>query len=238
MKIPSDMKTLRAIILLLAVTTLGGCTTLAPQNTIPVANTQHTIYFVYRKWHTSIVLEADQLAARSPKLANALGAEKFARIGWGDGDYFTGKSKSWSTATKALFASRYSALQLLTYGNELLTEIPPETIVPLAISDQGLARLTAFINASVAVDAQNIAIGLPAKNADTGLFFQSTERYNVFNNCNTWSGKALRLAGLPIANRLTAQGIFQQAQAISRVQAYAGLFDASKTRNINKRSMP
>lgn len=204
---------------------MAGCTSLPKASAVPIANTKHTIYFVYRNWHTSIIVDAKQLALQSPKLAADLRGEKFARIGWGDGDYFTGKSKTWGTAATALVASHYSALQLLTYDDNFLNEIPPETIVPLAISDDGLQRLISYIDTSVAVDEKNTALKLQAHIADTGVFFQATERYSFFNNCNTWSGQALRLAGLPVAKRLTAKSVFKQAQEISRNQAQAGLFN-------------
>lgn len=203
---------------------MTGCTSLPKGNTIPIINTKHTIYFVYRKWHTSIILDAKQLAIQSPKLAEDVRGEKFARIGWGDGDYFTGKSKTWVSATSALVASHYSALQLLTYDDDFLNEIPSDTVVPLAISDRGLQQLIQYIDNSVAVDEKKSALRLQAYVADTGVFFQATEHYSFFNNCNTWSGQALRLAGLPVTNRLTAQGMFKQAQAISRTQTHAGLF--------------
>ncbi len=203
---------------------VAGCASLPKASAIPITNTNHIIYFVYRKWHTSIVLDAKSLATQSAKLADDLPGAKFARIGWGDGDYFTGKSKTWSTAATALVASHYSALQLLTYGDELLTEIPTETIVALAINDNGLQQLIHYIDSSIAVDEKNKAQRLQAYAADTGIFFQATEHYSFFNNCNTWSGQALRLAGLPVANRLTAQGVFAQAREISRIQSQAGLF--------------
>lgn len=203
---------------------MAGCTSLPRDSAIPIINTTHTIYFVYRNWHTSIIVDAKQLALQSSKLAKDVRGEKFARIGWGDGDYFTGKSKTWGTAATALVASHYSALQLLTYADNFLNEIPPETVVPLAISDNGLRQLIHYIDDSIAVDEKNSALRLQAYVADTGVFFQATERYSFFNNCNTWSGQALRLAGLPVTNRLTAKGVFAQAQAISRTQAKVGLF--------------
>ncbi|MES2822160.1 MAG: DUF2459 domain-containing protein [Pseudomonadota bacterium] len=209
--------------ILFSISFMAGCSSLPKASVIPVANTEHTIYFVYRNWHTSIIVDAKQLAMQSPKLAADIRGEKFARIGWGDGDYFTGKSKTWGTAATALVASQYSALQLLTYDEHFLNEIPPETLVPLAISDAGLKQLIRYIDASIAVDEKNIALKLQTYIADTGVFFKATEQYSFFSNCNTWSGQALRLAGLPIANRLTAKGIFAQAQEISRVQVQAGL---------------
>lgn len=230
------MKNHQPIIIRLMIVFLVGCicsctrlppTDLPRTHAIPITHTQHIIYFVYRDWHTSLVVDAQQLGNASPKLAADLQGEKYARIGWGDGDYFTGKNKSLSSATKALALSHYSALQLLTYNNESLRDIPSETIVPLALDDEGLHRLLNYINASLSLDERGAVIRLPSINSDTGIFFKATGHYSLFSNCNTWSGQALRVAGLPVASRLTAQGVFGQAQAISRFQAQAGVLKGS-----------
>src|SRR4051812_13034888 len=120
---------------------LAGCASMPPTKNIPDANTRHTIYFIYRGWHTSILLDAKLLAAQNPHLVADLKGQKYARIGWGDGDYFTGKNKSAVTAAKALVASGYSAVQLLAYDYEPFSEIPAETLVPLAITDEGMQKL-------------------------------------------------------------------------------------------------
>ena len=203
---------------------LTGCATMPRSQDIPIANTKHTIYFIYRGWHTSVLVDAKILATQIPKLAPDLKNQKYARVGWGDGDYFTGKNKSVSAAAKALVASGYSAVQLLPYDYEPFTEIPVETIVPLEVTDQGLHQLLAYLGNSIAVDEQGELIRLPAFGDAMGSFFQSKSSYGIFSNCNTWSGNALRAADLPVANRLTAQGVFDQARFISKIQSERGLF--------------
>ena len=203
---------------------LHGCASSPRAKDVPVANVQHKIYFIYRSWHTSILFDAKALATQSPLLAKKLQAEKFARIGWGDGDYFTGKSKTWGTAAKALVASKYSAIQLLTYDYDPFEEIPADTIVPLMVSEEGFRNLSRYINTSFALDAQGNLSPLIANGEATGEFFQAKGHYGAFSNCNTWSGQALRAAGLPVSSRLTARGVFDQARSISIIQAQAGLF--------------
>lgn len=217
------MKYLSRIILLL-IFFLVGCASMPPAKDIPVANATHTIYFIYRGWHTSILLDAKFIAAQDPQLALDLKDQKYARIGWGDGDYFTGKNKSTATAAKALVASGYSAVQLLAYDYEPFDEIPADTIVPLAITDQGLQELVRYLGDSIARDEQGRLMRLPAFGDAMGSFFRSKDHYSLFSNCNTWSGHALRAAGLPVSTRLTAQGVFAQTQFISRQQSAQGLF--------------
>ncbi|RYZ79182.1 MAG: DUF2459 domain-containing protein, partial [Moraxellaceae bacterium] len=196
------------VIFFVALTT--GCASTPRAKDVPIADVQHKIYFIYRSWHTSILFDAKTLAPQSPLLKRKLDAEKFARIGWGDGDYFTGKSKTWGTAAKALVVSKYSAIQLLTYNYDPFDEIPADTIVPLMITDEGFRNLSRYVNNSFTLDAQGNLLALMANGEATGEFFQANGHYGAFSNCNTWSGQALRAAGLPVSNRLTARGVFNQ----------------------------
>lgn len=203
---------------------LVGCAGMPPKQNIPVSNTKHTVYFIYRGWHTSILLDAKLLAAKNPQLASELEGQTYARIGWGDGDYFTGKNKSTVAAARALIASGYSAVQLLAYDNEPFAEIPADTLVPLAITEEGMDKLVTYLGSSIALDSHGKPVYLSAYGDSMGTFFQSKDHYSVFSNCNTWSGNALRAAGLPVANRLTAGGVFEQAKFISWWQREQGLF--------------
>lgn len=215
-------------LLLIATLLLGACASMPRTQDIPIANTRHTIYFIYRGWHTSILIDAKTLASYSPLLAPELRGQRFGRVGFGDGDYFTGKSKSVSSATRALFASSYSALQLLTYDDSPFGEIPEGTIVPLAITELGMRQLVDHINHSIALDEQGRPQRLPTLGDAMGDFYRASTGYSAFSNCNTWSGQALRAAGLPVASRLTASGVFDQARAISLAQSQAGLFASTR----------
>lgn len=214
----------RLLVLLLA----GGliaCSSLPDKSKISVAEAEHTFYFIYREWHTSLMLDAATVARYSKHLQLEAEGARFVRIGWGDGDYFTGKSKSVGTAAKALVASRYSALQVLRYHQSPFDQIPPDTYVPIAISDKAMRTLIAYLDDSFALDANAQLIPLPAYLDDTGHFYQSRHEYGLFANCNTWSGRALQAAGLPVrsALKLTARSVFEQAKYISAHQQAVGL---------------
>jgi uncharacterized protein (TIGR02117 family) len=219
-------KTLSLGLILLSLFLTSSCVTFGPTIEIPTRNTDHIIYFAFRHWHTSVIVETKRFSKQNPKLLAALDDQKYLRIGWGDGDYFTGKSKTFGAATKALVASSYSAVQMLTYSEQELREIPRETILPLAISDRGMRLLLNYIEESIAVDEHGNVLRLPSLAIDTGIFFKARGHYSVFSNCNTWSAQALRIAGLPVASRLTAQNVFKQARKISDLQREAGLFNA------------
>lgn len=208
---------------------LAGCSSLPDKEKIPAANTSQTIYFIYREWHTSILLPANAVRAHSKVMGKEAVDQQFIRVGWGDGVYFTGKSKTFGTATKALFVSQYSALQVLTYTQLPFNEIPGATRAPLAITEKGLRRLIRYIDNSFVRDEKGQLIALPGYGEGVGHFYQAEGQYGLFSNCNTWSGRALQAAGLPVRSRLrlTAQSVFEQARAISNHQIAHGILPAS-----------
>jgi uncharacterized protein (TIGR02117 family) len=192
---------------------------------IPTANTGHTIYFIYREWHTSILIDAKTIALHSRYLQQEASNQRYVRIGWGDGNYFTGKSKTFGSATKALIASSHSALQVIAYAQPPFASIPPETIVPIAITDKGMRKLIRYLDDSFALDKAGQTIPLQAYATDTGNFYQASGHYSLFSNCNTWSGRALQAAKLPVRSslQLTAQSVFEQAKYVSDYQQSLGL---------------
>lgn len=202
-----------------------SCSSLPDPALIPLTDTPNTIYFIYRDWHTSVMVDGQRFRelsamARSGSLNTEVENASYVRVGWGDGEYFTGRSTTFGTATKALFMSDYSAMQFMGYESDPFQSIPAETRVPLNISDEALAELIRYIDASIAQDDNGATLPLPAYVENSGIFLQSSKRYGLLNNCNSWTGEALQKAGLPIrsAFRLTAQSVFEQARAISVYQ--------------------
>lgn len=211
---------------LLVIVLLNACATRPDVAAIPLGDTPHTIYYVYRDWHTSVMLDAatyrrlSKLPALSTSLDTEVAPAGYVRIGWGDGDYYTGKSTTVVTATRALIASSYSAIQVIGYTADPFARIPAETIVPLHITDEAMRELVTYLDASFARGEADNLLPLPGYVENSGVFFEASARYGLFNTCNTWSSKALRAAGLPIRGslNLTAQGVFEQARAISEYQ--------------------
>ncbi|HWK54492.1 MAG TPA: DUF2459 domain-containing protein [Hyphomicrobiales bacterium] len=209
---------------------LGGCASSLPQTAVlDPGEPASTIWLVYRDWHTSLLIDGEEFRQYSrqlqhdPRLARELAPALVVRVGWGDGDYFTGKSKTAGTATRALFASRHSAMQFIGYERDPLAVIPEDTRVSLRVSREGLAALVAYIDASLATNDGAALRYMPAYVENAGVFFESSKAYGLFNNCNTWTGEALSTAGLPVrsAFRLTPRSIFEQAQGIAAQQQLA-----------------
>lgn len=221
----------KRLLALLCFFSATACSPLPDTAAIAVHDTPHTIYYIYHDWHTSVMLDASTYRALSklPQTDAALNTEVapagYVRIGWGDGDYYTGKSTSVATATRALFASRYSAIQVIGYTADPFARIPAEIRVALRITDYAMQELVKYLDESFAQNEAERLLPLPAYVENSGVFFEASQKYGLLNNCNTWSGEALRAAALPIRRTflLTAQSVFEQARAISEFQQSASL---------------
>jgi uncharacterized protein (TIGR02117 family) len=209
---------------------LAGCSVMPAKQKIPVTDTEHIIHFIYRDWHTSILLDARTAALHSKHLKNEAHGQEYIRIGWGDGNYFTGKSKSVGSATRALLASSHSALQVITYLHSPFEAIPQETRVAVAVSEKGMRNLIHYLDKSFALDDFRQIIPLQSYVENAGRFYRASGHYSVFSNCNTWSGRALQAAGLPVRSslQLTAQSVFEQARFISQYQKQHGLLRSAE----------
>lgn len=218
------------LIALLCIVVSTSCATRPDFAAVPLTDTPHTIHFIYRDWHTSVMLDGDtyRRLSKLPPINTALNTEVapagYVRIGWGDGEYYTGKSTSVMTATRALIASRYSAIQVIGYTADPFDRIPADTRVALRITDEAMRELVRYLDASFVQDEQRQLHSLRAYVDNSGVFFEASQHYGLFNNCNSWSGDALRAAGMPIrgAFNLTAKSVFEQARAIAEHQARMG----------------
>ena len=119
---------------------------------------------------------------------------------------------------------------MLTYIQPPFDEIPAETRVALVITEKGLRRLIRYLDNSFVRDDKGQLIPLPAYGEGVGHFYRAEGQYGLFSNCNTWSGRALQAAGLPVRSRLqlTAQSVFEQAKSISDYQAARGHLPAAQ----------
>lgn len=203
---------------------LIGCASQPQVSAIPVQDAPHLIHVVQTGWHTSLIVPADALQASSPRLQQDFHDQRYLRLGWGDGDYFTGKNKHWTGATRALFASGYSALQVLAYNYEPWAELVSENHAVVAVTDEGMKTLAFFIERSIARDDKGNVVFLEPTKANDNVFYLAAPRYGLLSNCNTWSVDALRQAGLPVRGlNLTATRVYQQVRQISAIQQVAGV---------------
>jgi uncharacterized protein (TIGR02117 family) len=196
----------------------AACTPAAqgPRPLPPAAATdeaRHTIYLVSHGWHTGLVLPVRGLEPAQLPWRAEFPEAAYLEIGWGERDFYQAERPGLVTALKAALLPTPAVLHVVALDRPVEEYFPASDIVPLAVTGEGLEGLLAYLRASAEYDAAGALIPLGAGLYGRSRFYAARERFHLFRTCNVWTAHALRAAGIPVADSLTARGLMAQAEA-------------------------
>jgi uncharacterized protein (TIGR02117 family) len=124
----------------------------------------------------------------------------FVAVGWGDRGFFV-ETPRWadlkcSTLINALFLPSESVLHV-----EYLHEVEPgEGMQEVLVTRERYRQLVTFVRAAVgATDERGAAkTATEVSYGPVDRFYSSHGSYHLFNNCNQWTGRGLKRAGVPV----------------------------------------
>jgi conserved hypothetical protein len=163
-----------------------------------------TIYILSNGVHTDIVvpvrsplidwgkeLKIENTKARDTSLMQYIG------IGWGDKGFYL-ETPTWAdlkfkTAFNAAFGLSTSAVHATYLKN--VTE--SSYCVKLNLSTEQYGRLVKYIDTSFQKDKNGHYrhIVTNANYGNNDAFYEANNRYTLFNTCNTWTNKGLKICG-------------------------------------------
>ena len=160
-----------------------------------------TIYISGDNFHTNLILplQADtvdwrqrlNLETLEPPLHND---DRWLSVGWGDRAFYINtpslEDLRLSTTLRALLWPTDTTL--LIQGRRALPN--HYQVKPVTVSRSAYLRLTQFILSSFARDAKGQPIFLQASQRYDGSFYAANGRYFLFNTCNDWTARGLRIA--------------------------------------------
>lgn len=146
-------------------------------------------------WHTGLILPVSELGPLRALLPIHPGA-RYVSFGWGNRRFYMAAHPTFSDAVAALFSSPSAVL--------VTTAPTVESLLPsggtyrwLCADRKEIWRIDAYL-----MDALRQRGGKPE---DLGAgpwpgseFLASGERYDAFHTCNTWTARALEVAGLAV----------------------------------------
>ena len=165
------------------------------------------LYLVCNKLHTFLILPAPLLIQRLPQLEPYLSNHEFAKVAWGDYQYYGASKQPWWLAAKALLTPTASVLSLQSLETAENGINKGETAYPMAINPSFLDAVAQFICSCFRITAEG-QLTLVRHNPCGTHFFQSKGTYILCNTCNHWTSYALREAGIsikPMFNITSAQ---------------------------------
>jgi uncharacterized protein (TIGR02117 family) len=125
------------------------------------------------------------------------GNGNYVALGYGNREFYL-NTPTWSdlslrTAFNALDGSGDS----LIHADHDNDPQPSAIQRPIILTPDEYGRLVRFMRASFRTDAQGHTIPLTGRGyGNSDVFYEAIGRYNAFYTCNSWTGEALRAAGV------------------------------------------
>ncbi len=203
-------RTLIACIALLLTYTLAmlvlGLAPAHPDWRMPAQGT--TVWLTTNGVHAALVLPSQDGETRWNSLfppANTAaparsGKHSMMSIGWGDRSFFL-NVPDWNKLRPSIAIYALSGMDGTVLHVEYVDPpTPSKDAIPIRLSAEAYARLTAYILASTRTDSSGKAIVIAGHAyGDGDAFYEANGRYTPFTTCNQWVRNALDAAGVRTA---------------------------------------
>lgn len=159
-----------------------------------------TLHVISNGWHAGILLaRSDIPAGLLPEAADFPDAA-WLEFGWGDRDYYPNPRPTMGMALAAGLTPTPAVLHIA--GRAALPEAAGKLeILPLRVSEAGLRRLVARIDAAMErPSGQDRVTSIAPGLYETSLFYPAHGEFHMFNTCNSWVARKLAWAGLPVTD--------------------------------------
>jgi uncharacterized protein (TIGR02117 family) len=184
------IRTLFRLLLFLLFALAVGC--VVPQS---CSHTYHcdqttTVYFINHGYHTGIAVPAADWQKNF-----AFADTGLIEFGWGNRDFYMSKGFPVLVGLRALFWPSPSVLHVVVYRGPDDPLLTSAEVIPIQLCPEQYTAMTAYIANSFARDTaeQHRFLG-EGFYGPRSAFYDALGSYYCFNNCNTWTGGALRAA--------------------------------------------
>lgn len=136
---------------------------------------------------------------------------KWMAIGWGDEAFYT-QTKTWDDLKVSTTMSSFLQVTGGALHVELLAQEPSvnDRCVQVQVTDQGYEQMLDYIRGSFKISDSKPVIIDDFTYFGTDRFYKSKQQYHLFENCNSWTNKGLKEAGV----RTMAWAVFPQSLII------------------------
>lgn len=115
----------------------------------PTGISNHVVHVVRGGWHSGIVVPRALVLGSELGELRGLPAGDWLEFGWGDRAYFTAPDPDLAMALAAGFASTASVMHVVGHAEPPRVDGAPGKAIAVPFGDDGIARLTAGISASL-----------------------------------------------------------------------------------------
>ncbi len=186
-------------LIILSIALLTGCTKSISEfyPPDPGRTDNKTVYIVNHGLHTGIAFPQKDAAPYMYSFDDFKSA-RYLEIGWGDEIYYQTDPNTLWMGIRALFWPTDSVLHVAALNTDPVKYFNNNKVVPLKLSKTGFIKLVEYINSSFTLDEKKKTIKLGNGLYGTSKFYRAVGAFHLFNNCNTWSARAIHYSGFPI----------------------------------------
>ncbi len=153
------------------------------------------IHFFREGIHTHLVLPANILLGYIPELKEQLQDSPWARIGWGDFQYYGSSKQTLFAALRALLLPTAAVIAVLKINNIEDQVTSSNRVYSIDCNPKVIDSLARFVSGYFYHSPQGLPP--PVREKSNGeVFFKSHGTYLFINTCNNWTSRGLRIAGL------------------------------------------
>ncbi len=188
------------LLVLLSIT--SACTTvekgLYPAN--PEATDNRTIYLIYSKNHTGIVVDINDAPERFAQLRAAFPDNHYLKFNWGDRNWYGGGSRNPITSTFALVVPTKTALRIVSVPNDInqFLDNIPRKFSEINLSNEGFDKMAKYFEDSFELTRDGKIQQLKTGTYEKRRYYayKAKGRYHLMTNSNSWVSTALGKAGV------------------------------------------
>ena len=169
-----------------------------PSYNLDDVSKDRTIYLVSGKRHSGIVVKQSDIPKELWFEKKDFPNHELIEVGWGDREYYMAKEVTSGLGMKALFLPTSSVLHVVGFNSPIQDFFPDSKVFEFMVTAEGVVNVCQFIDNSYKRDSHQNSFCLGKGNYGDSKFYSAKGTFSWLNTCNTWSGRALKSAGVPI----------------------------------------
>lgn len=172
------------------------------------------VWLVAPGWHTGLAIRRRDIPVNLLPERADFPRSTYLEFGWGDREYYRSRESSVWLALKAALLPGPSVLHVAGFDEPPARYFDAETTLRFDLPEPAFRNLLGYLHHSFdRKDAQRIQPLGPGLYGDS-RFYEARGQFHLFENCNVWTARALKAAGLPAipSDALTAGSLRCQAR--------------------------
>jgi uncharacterized protein (TIGR02117 family) len=210
---------MKIVLLLLLTLVLLACAASVREPPVTADHSPHyTVYLIGHGWHSGLAVRKTDIPRGLWPESGDFPEAQFLEVGWGDWDFYQAPDFSFWLMLKAGLWPTASVLNVVPLRYAVAEYYPCSDLIELDLSQPRFARLIGYIHGTFARDGSGRVAPLRSQEHRADRFYPARGQFTVFNNCNTWTAKALKEGGYPIRPPypITAGSLISQARNYGR----------------------